>query len=681
MNGKRVVLPHRVVIEGVSPEIDCGRFPIKRVVGEAVVVEADVFADGHDVLAAALLHRREGEEAWSERPMAPLGNDRWRAAFPVTDLGRYRYTVAGWVDRFASWRRDLEKRLAAGQEVAVDLAIGAELLRRAAGRASERGEAADAKVLAGLAASLAETGGKGGKAKKPIALALDPETAALAARYADRSAATRYGRELQVVVDPERARFSAWYEMFPRSAAPAAGASPERPAPRHGTFRDVEARLPYVAEMGFDVLYLPPIHPVGTTHRKGRNNAPEAAPGDVGSPWAIGSDDGGHTAIHPELGTTADFRRLVERARQMGLEVAIDIAFQCSPDHPWVREHPEWFRHRPDGSIQYAENPPKKYEDIVPFDFETGDRAGLWEALEGVVEHWIGEGVRIFRVDNPHTKPLAFWEWLLGRIKARHPETIFLSEAFTRPKVMYRLAKLGFTQSYNYFPWRHGKHELTEYFTELTRTELAEYFRPNLWPNTPDILTEALQVGGRPAFVQRLVLAATLGASYGIYGPPFELCEAAPRERGTEEYLDSEKYQLRSWDLGRSESLAEIIGRVNRIRRDNPALQGDWNLRFHPIDNEQLICYSKYTEELANIILVVVNLNPHHSLGGWLELPLREWGLDPQQPYQVHDLLGETRFLWQGPRNYVELNPGVAPAYIFRIRRRVRTERDFDYYL
>ncbi len=445
--------------------------------------------------------------------------------------------------------------------------------------------------------------------------------------------------------------------------------------------------------MGFDVLYLPPIHPVGTTHRKGRNNAPEAAPGDVGSPWAIGSDDGGHTAIHPELGTTADFRRLVERARQMGLEVAIDIAFQCSPDHPWVREHPEWFRHRPDGSIQYAENPPKKYEDIVPFDFETGDRAGLWEALEGVVEHWIGEGVRIFRVDNPHTKPLAFWEWLLGRIKARHPETIFLSEAFTRPKVMYRLAKLGFTQSYNYFPWRHGKHELTEYFTELTRTELAEYFRPNLWPNTPDILTEALQVGGRPAFVQRLVLAATLGASYGIYGPPFELCEAAPRERGTEEYLDSEKYQLRSWDLGQPESLAELIGRVNRIRRANCALQSNASLTFHPVDNDQLLVYSKSAGDGAeatgetgqaaskDAILVVVNLDPHHRQSGWTGLDLAALGVeDAEHPYQVHDLLTGARYLWHGPRNYVELDPHVVPAHIFQVRPQARREDDFDYF-
>ncbi len=711
MNLDAEALRGRVVIEGVSPEIDCGRFPVKRVVGETVVVEADLFADGHDVLAAVLLHRREDEEDWSETPMLALGNDRWRAAFPVESLGRYRYTVEGWVDRFASWRRDLEKRVAAGQEVAVELEIGAGLLRAAGERAGARGRAADARVLGGLAASLEREGAArpartrarsargAAPAERPadprIALALDPETVALAARYADRAAATRYARELEVVVDPERARFAAWYEMFPRSAAPAEQGAP----PRHGTFRDVEARLPYVAKMGFDVLYLPPIHPIGTTHRKGKNNAPAARPGDVGSPWAIGSAEGGHTAIHPELGTAEDFRRLVERARALGIEVALDVAFQCAPDHPWVTEHPEWFRHRPDGSIQYAENPPKKYEDIVPFDFESGAWRELWEALEGVFEHWIGEGVTVFRVDNPHTKPLGFWEWLIARVKNRHPETVFLSEAFTRPKPMYRLAKLGFTQSYNYFPWRNTKHELVEYFTELTRTQVAEYFRPNLWPNTPDILTEALQTGGRPAFVERLVLAATLGASYGIYGPPFELCESLPREPGSEEYLDSEKYQLRSWDLERPDSLAELIGRVNRIRRENPALQSNASLTFHHVDNDQLLAYSKSAglppdgaaEEPEpargrrgapsepDVVLVVVNLDPHHRQSGWTGLDLAALGVPADdQPYQVHDLLTGARYLWHGPRNYVELDPQVVPAHVLRVRPQARREHDFD---
>jgi len=440
--------------------------------------------------------------------------------------------------------------------------------------------------------------------------------------------------------------------------------------------------------MGFDVLYLPPIHPIGTSHRKGRNNARQAEPGDVGSPWAIGAigasgaigaigkKGGGHTAIHPELGTPAAFRRLVKRARAAGLEIALDLAYQCSPDHPWVHEHPEWFRARPDGTIQYAENPPKKYEDIVPFDFETPAWRELWEALAGVVDHWIGEGVKIFRVDNPHTKALAFWEWLIARVQAEHPDVIFLSEAFTRPKVMYRLAKLGFTQSYNYFPWRNHKWELTEYFTELTKTEVAEFFRPNLWPNTPDILTEPLQVGGRPAFVQRLVLAATLGASYGIYGPPFELQEATPREPGSEEYLSSEKYELRSWDLERPDSLRDMIARVNRIRRENPALHQDRTLAFHGVENDQLLAYSKSAGD--NAILVVVNLDPHHTQVGWTALDLGALGVERDQPFQVHDLITDARYLWQGERNYVELDPHAVPAHIFRIRRQGHREEDFD---
>jgi starch synthase (maltosyl-transferring) len=464
--------------------------------------------------------------------------------------------------------------------------------------------------------------------------------------------------------------------MFPRSA----GADGE-----HGTFRDLESRLDYVAGMGFDVLYLPPIHPIGTTHRKGKNNARTALPGDVGSPWAIGSPEGGHKSVHPELGTLEDFRRLVRTAREKGLEIALDVAFQCSPDHPYVAEHPDWFRTRPDGTIQFAENPPKKYEDIVPFDFDTADRRALWDELASVFEHWIAQGVEIFRVDNPHTKPFRFWEWLIDRIHAEHPEVIFLSEAFTRPKVLYRLAKLGFTQSYNYFPWRNHKGELVEYFTELTRSEVVEYCRPSLWPNTPDILTERLQGGGRPAFAQRLVLAATLGASYGIYGPAFELQESAPREPGSEEYLDSEKYQLRSWDLERPDSLRDLIARVNRIRRENPALQQNRTLVFHGVDNDRMLCYSKSAEEHSNVVLVVVNLDPHHRQSGWTSLDLEALGLGEEaredRPFQVHDLITDARYLWQGGRNYVELDPHAVPAHVFRIRRRVRREEDFDYFV
>jgi starch synthase (maltosyl-transferring) len=654
-----------VVIEGVTPEIDAGRFPIKRTVGERVVVEADVFADGHEALACILLYRKEDAADWTTVPMTPLGNDRWRGEFGVSELGRYRYTLQAWVDWFTSWRRDLTMRLAAEQDVTVELQIGAGLVLEA----SQRAVSADAERLRHWASVLRRSDTDAETSQ----MVLDEELALLMARYPDKGCATIYDRELVVVVDREKARFSAWYELFPRSCATV----PEQ----HGTFKDCEALLPYVAAMGFDVLYLPPIHPIGQTHRKGKNNTPVAAPDDPGSPWAIGSEAGGHKAIHPQLGTLEDFRRLIARAGQYGVEIAIDLAFQCSPDHPYVREHPEWFRWRPDGTVQYAENPPKKYEDIYPFAFETTHWPQLWKELKSVVLFWIEQGVGIFRVDNPHTKPFRFWEWLIGEVKAAHPEVIFLAEAFTRPKIMYHLAKLGFTQSYTYFAWRHTQAELTQYFTELTQTPVREYFRPNLWPNTPDILTEYLQFGGRPAFMLRLVLAATLGASYGIYGPAFELCEHLPREAGSEEYLDSEKYALRHWNYEREDSLKDLMARVNRIRRENPALQSDWSLRLHPTDNTQLLCYSKQSDDGANVIIVVVNLDPYHTQAGWVELPLSTLGLEPHQPYQVHDLLGEARYLWHGPRNYVELNPQGVPAAILRVRRRVRTEREFEYYL
>jgi starch synthase (maltosyl-transferring) len=655
----------RVVIEAVSPEIDGGRFPAKRVVGEKVVVEADIFADGHDLLAARLLYRKEGASDWSEVVMKQGVNDRWRGAFRVDEEGLYAYTIQAWVDRFLSWRQGLSKKVLAAQEVSVDLLAGAEILEDLIPKATGEDAGRLPKWVKVLRSSGAETA--------RLDAAMDEELAAVAGRCPERKWATVYGRELRVVVEPVRARFSAWYEMFPRSCS-----AQKR---KSGTFRDCESRLPYIAGMGFDVLYFPPIHPIGRTHRKGRNNRPGGNPGDVGSPWAIGAAEGGHKAVHPHLGTLDDFRRLVVKAREQGLEVALDIAFQCTPDHPYVKEHPEWFRRRPDGTIQYAENPPKKYEDIYPFDFTTENWQKLWEELKSVVLFWMDQGIRVFRVDNPHTKPFAFWEWLIGEVKEKDSGVIFLAEAFTRPKIMYRLAKMGFSQSYTYFAWRNTKWELEQYFTELTRSEVKEYFRPHLWPNTPDILTEYLQMGGRPAFMARLVLAATLGAGYGVYGPAFELCENQPREPGSEEYLDSEKYEVRNWDLGRPESLAEFIARVNRIRRENPALQSDGNLRFHSIDNEQLICYSKNTEDFSNLILTVVNLDPHHRHSGWVELSLSDMGLEPSQPYQVHDLLSGARYLWTGSRNYVEVDPRMGPGHIFRIRRRVRTERDFDYFM
>jgi starch synthase (maltosyl-transferring) len=648
----------RVVIEGVKPEIDGGRFPIKRTVGERVIVEADILADGHQVLSSVLLYRKEGASQWTEVPMEPLVNDRWRGEFTVSELGRYRYTLQAWVNPFQSWRQDLQKRVDAKQDISVELLAGAELVRAASGRA--RG--GDKERLEATVATLT---GKGNSARK-ARLVLEEELASLVVGYSDRRSVTTYERELTVVVDRERTRFGAWYEMFPRSCAPEPG--------RHATFRDCEERLAYVAAMGFDVLYLPPIHPVGHTHRKGKNGSPTAGPRDPGSPWAIGSEEGGHKAVQPQLGTLEDFHRFVNKARKHSMEVALDISFQCSPDHPYVREHPSWFRWRPDGTVQYAENPPKKYEDTYPFDFETEDWRELWEELKSIVLFWIEQGVRIFRVDNPHTKPFVFWEWLIDEIKRDHPDVILLSEAFTRPKIMYRLAKLGFSQSYTYFAWRNTKWEFSQYFTELTQTEVREYFRPNLWPNTPDILTEYLQSGGRPAFMTRLVLAATLGASYGIYGPAFELCENRPREPGSEEYLNSEKYEIKQWELDRSDSLKDFIARVNQIRRGNPALQSDWSLVFHRVDNEQIICYSKRSEDLENVILVVVNLDFRHTQSGWVELDLGELGLDGDESYQVHDLLTGARHLWRGRRNYVELKPHVLPAHVFRLEREARSD-------
>jgi starch synthase (maltosyl-transferring) len=656
----------RVVITRLSPEIDSGRFATKRVIGEKVVVEADVFADGHDQVACQILYWQDGNKP-QVSPMKPLGNDRWCGEFSVAKLGRYLYTIEGWIDHFQTWRRDLEKRISAKQDISVDLLIGAGLIEAAATRA--KGE--DGEILRDWAQRLR----KNKRVDLQTALALDADLLRLVQLYPERELVTRYDKQLSVVVDPQKAGFSAWYEVFPRSCS----CSPEQK--RHGTFRDCERWLPYIASMGFDVLYLPPIHPIGRTFRKGKNNSVPAEPADVGSPWAIGSAEGGHKSIHPELGTLEDFRRFLTKAADHGLEVALDIAFQCSPDHPYVQKHPEWFSRRPDGSIQYAENPPKKYQDIYPLNFATAQWQALWEELKSVFLFWIEQGVRIFRVDNPHTKAFPFWEWVITEIKKQHPDVLFLAEAFTRPNVMYRLAKLGFSQSYTYFTWRNTKQELTQYFTELVRTDVREYLRPNLWTNTPDILPEFLQVGGRPAFMVRLILAATLGANYGIYGPAFELCENGPLHPGGEEYLNSEKYEIKHRDLDSQASLKSFISRLNRIRKENPALQSNRNLRFHETDNPALICYTKATDDLSSVIVVVVNLDCFHAQSGWINLDLCSIGLDTRYAFQAHDLLSDGRFLWQGSKNYVELVPESLPAHVLLLRRWVRTERDFDYYL
>ncbi len=643
----------RIVIEAVSPEVDGGRFPAKAVVGDAVTVTADIYADGHESLSARLLYRHESQAEWTETPLRHLGNDRWESSFPAEKTGTYYYTLNAWVDKFLTWQLDLQKRAASGEEdLDVQMQIGSGLLARA----SDRAAGPDRRQLGKLAQIIGSPGVSQGE---KIKLALSDEVSQFMQRYAERSSAVRYGRENTVYVDREKAGFSAWYEMFPHSTSPEPG--------RPGTFKDCEARLPYIAGMGFDVLYLPPIHPIGHTNRKGKNNAVTAGPGDPGTPWAIGSEEGGHKAIDPALGTLADFKHLVAAAGHHGIEIALDIAFQCSPDHPYVKQHPEWFTRRPDGSVQYAENPPKKYQDIYPLNFETENWRQLWEELKSIVVYWAEQGVRIFRVDNPHTKPFCFWEWLIAGVKKDYPDAIFLAEAFTRPKVMYRLAKVGFTQSYTYFTWRNSKRELTDYLVELTQTPVRDFFRPSFWPNTPDILHAYLQTGQRPAFITRLVLAATLSSNYGIYGPAFELMESTPRKPGSEEYLDSEKYELKHWDIDRPDSLRGLIALVNRARRENPALQHNRNLWFNATNNDNLLCYSKHTDDLADIVLVIVNLDPFAAQSGTVNAPLRAWGFDDSQPFRVRDLLSGAEYEWRGEWNWVRLDPTVCPAHVFRI--------------
>ena len=648
--------PSRVVILAMRPEVDGGRYPAKRALGEIVDVEVDLVADGHDVVRAALLHRPPGALAWQEVELAPAGNDTWRASFVASALGRHHYTAIAWVDAFASWRHGLERKVAAGVDVSLELLEGAELVAEAAARTQD-------PDLQELVLALRDG------AHDRVALALGARLGAAMARASDRSHAARFARELEIHVERALAASSSWYELFPRSTGKGG---------KHGTLRTAEGWLDYIAELGFDIVYLPPIHPIGRAFRKGPDNSPSAGADDPGSPWAIGGPEGGHTAVHPDLGTLADFDHFVAAARTRGLEVALDIAFQCSPDHPWVREHPQWFRHRADGSIQYAENPPKKYQDVYPFDFECVDWRALWSALRDVFVFWCEHGVRVFRVDNPHTKPIPFWEWCLRDVQARYPDTMFLAEAFTRPKLMYALAKSGFSQSYTYFTWRTTKWELETYLRELASSPVADFFRPNLWPTTPDIFPEHLVHGGRAAFVQRLVLAATLGANYGIYGPSYELMESEPRP-GVEELARNEKYQLRAWDLSRGDSLRPVLARINRIRRSLPALADMRSLRFHPTDNDLVLAYSKRRGD--SVALVVVNLDPYHAHRAWIDLDLDALGVPHDRTFQVHDLLSGARFSWRGARNFVELVPDQMPAHVFEVRRFARSENQFEYYL
>ena len=656
----------RAIIENVQPAVDAGRFPCKRIVGERVRISADIFTDGHDQLAAVVLHRAPGEERWEELALHPEVNDVWSAELTLPRVGLHEFTLEAWVDRFKTWRHDLARR-EEPSDIAVHLLEGAQLFEAAGQRAG--GDAGAELIARGEA--LADTGREVFERRD---LALEPAIGRLALAYTDRAHAVRPAHTLLIRVDDTLAGFSTWYEFFPRStlAAPGERAPGGDETVPHGTFEQAIERLPYIAGLGFDVVYLPPIHPIGTAHRKGRNNRLDPDADDVGVCWAIGAPEGGHTSILPELGTEADFVSFIQAADGHGMQVAMDIAFQCSPDHPWVSEHPSWFRHRPDGSIQYAENPPKKYQDIYPIDFESDDWEALWRELRDVFLYWVERGVRVFRVDNPHTKAYPFWEWCIEEVKRAKPDAIFLAEAFTRPKVMHRLAKVGFSQSYTYFTWRNGVEELSEYLEELSNGPGNEYFRPNVWPNTPDILHETLQQGGLAASAYRYVLAATMSSNTGIYGPVFELGEVAPRHAGSEEYLDSEKYQLRRWQLDGAETIAPLIERVNRIRREQPALQESFNATLHEIDNPSLLCFSKRVvrgpARQAPVMLIVVNLDERHVQSGWTSLDLAALGLPDGASFTVQDLLSGESHRWDGAHNYVQLQPGLRPAHLFLVQ-------------
>lgn len=640
------LLRRRVVIDRVAPEVDGGRFPAKRIRGDLVEVEADVICDGHEELECRLLVRHGESGQWAAIPMTCQGNDRWTASFIADRIGLWQVVVAARIDLFATWLRDLGRREAAGEELGVELIAGSQMIAAAAHAAPP----ALAREIDSLAARL--------RSEAWAETARSERLRELMTLYADRRDETRLDPPRPIWVDREKARFSAWYELFPRSWGRTPGV--------HGTFADLTDRLDYVRGMGFDVLYLTPIHPIGRSYRKGRNNALLASDDDVGSPWGIGSPEGGHTAIHPALGTFEDFSALRQKAESLGMEIALDMAIQCSPDHPWVGEHPEWFRRRADGTIQYAENPPKKYQDIVPFDFQSEHWRTLWEALADVFRFWVSKGVRIFRVDNPHTKPFAFWEWLIGEIHRTHPDVLFLSEAFTRPKTMYRLAKLGFTQSYTYFTWRTEKRETADYLVEVTTPPVADFFRPNFWPNTPDILHETLQTGGPAMFEVRLTLAALSVGNWGIYGPAMELLESAPREPGSEEYLDSEKYEIKRWDLESPESLAPFVRRLNEIRRSEPALHRVRPPLIQPIDDPHLLAWCRHDAASGNTVLVVVSLRPEETRTGRLELDLELLRLDAATTLLAHDLLAGGDAVWPSDGIRISCSP-EHPVQVYRL--------------
>ena len=639
----------RVIITNVCPRVEEGRFPAKAVTGESILISADIFADGHDEIAASAYIRHASDRLWKEYPMNLVINDYWTTVLQGDKQGVYEFKIIAWVDHYTTWKKGLQKKYDAGQDVRIELEIGAQMLRTAS--AELKKESRKLLAWADELIRLEDTG-------ESVFLANSEEMARVMYRYRHRDMVTESPVTYRIDVERRKAAFSTWYELFPRSAATEPG--------RHGTFKDVSKLLPRISKMGFDVLYLPPIHPIGEVNRKGKNNSLTANDEDPGSPWAIGNRKGGHKAIHPALGTLSDFKRLIKEAGKHGMEIAMDIAYQCAPDHPYVKQHPQWFKWRPDGTVQYAENPPKKYEDILPFNFETEDWENLWKELKSVIDYWIEAGVRVFRIDNPHTKSFAFWQWTIGEVRKQNPEVIFLAEAFTRPRVMERLAKAGFNQSYTYFTWRNTKYEIERYMTELSCSEMRHYFRPNFWPNTPDILPASLVHGGENAHIMRLILAATLSSNYGLYGPVYEFGINSPH--GTkEEYTDNEKYEIKHWNWDQYTRIGDITSRVNKIRRENAALQSTWNIRFAPTTNEQMICYVKTDEVSGNQLIIVVNLDVFHTQAALVRIPLDKLGIGYDTPYQVSDLLGGGKYRWTGDFNYVELNPYQMPAHIFKV--------------
>lgn len=634
----------RVIIENVQPQVDGGFYPAKFTVGDSVKVSADIFGDGHDHIRAQVLFKKETNESWSTLELKPQWNDNWAASFQVTEKGFYFFTIRAWVDHFETWYDGFVKKASASVDVHVELMEGAAYLRKIG-----KGD----PYFQSLADALTEKN----KYEEAIQRVLSPTFAKVVHEHPLIDHETLFEKELKLIVESKKANFSAWYELFPRSASLEG---------KHGSFKDVMRLLPRVASMGFDVLYLPPIHPIGKINRKGKNNNVRAEQGEPGSPWAIGSDEGGHKSIHPELGSLADFKKLIAEAGKMGIDIAMDIAFQCAPDHPYVKEHPQWFRQRPDGSIQYAENPPKKYQDIYPFNFESEDWKKLWEELRSVFEFWIEQGVKIFRVDNPHTKPIRFWQWLIADVNRKHEDIIFLSEAFTRPRIMASLAKVGFTQSYTYFTWRVTKEEITEYLNELVHSPSRLYFRPNFWPNTPDILPFHLQHQGENIFIIRLALAATLSSSYGMYGPAYEFYDNQPVP-GREEYHDSEKYEIKKHDWKKTNRMTDIITLLNRARKNHPALQSTWNLQFCTIQDPSLLAYVKATDDLSDVFLVVVNLDPNQRHSGFVQLPMEKLRLQGGVNVKLHDLITDEHFTWTQEWNYVELDPFKMPFHLFKL--------------